>query len=879
MTKRSTATKHFKPKAIKTYASTEWLADSKKKYRQVFDRMETGYVYAEFSFYNKRFDDAPWHTTITLKVFAAGKGRRKEELGSIEVERDVMPDQPVIYIREGWGNEVKGSYWKEGEYVWEVLVDGDKVADTRFYIQDVGVVSTQENPYFSIEKILLYEGSNVGLPAAERIYYTEFPDKESRFIWAEVSATHTIGKNWMCEMTFNFYNDARQLKGTTTELLSVRKEEKSFSITSGWGSDHPGTWFIDNYTLEIVFMDTLLAVVPFTVGNDFIEGTPEVLRPSAAIVPAIAGAGIAPPDLELDQLTLDEVLRDMDALIGLESVKQRVREYATYLQFLQLRQERGFEDKQALNLHVVFTGNPGTGKTTVAKMLGRIYRKLGLLTKGHVHEVDRADLVGEYIGQTAPKVRAAIDRARGGILFIDEAYALARTGEEDSKDFGREVIELLVKEMSNGKGDIAIVVAGYPKEMETFINSNPGLKSRFTLRFDFPDYMPDELSRIADYAADKRVITLLPESKSILDEKLVEAYRSRDKSFGNARYVFSLIDEAKMNLGLRVMRTHPDASNISREDLANVLPEDILTIFDSKGKRRPQLPVDEALLKQALDELNKLVGLHSVKNEVNELVKLVRFYKETGRDVLNRFSLHTVFTGNPGTGKTTVARIVGKIYKALGILERGDVVECDRQALVGGFVGQTAIKTADVIEKARGSVLFIDEAYTLTQGGTNDYGREALESLLKRMEDMRGEIIVIVAGYTDNMKQFLEANPGLKSRFDRKIHFDDYSVEDLQLIAQHMLMKEGSVPEEAAAAHLAGFFTHLYKNKDKYFGNARAVRKVVEKALKNQHLRLASLDREARTPEALRLLTVEDVREFTADNDSLLEGDRRRIGF
>ena len=168
-------------------------------------------------------------------------------------------------------------------------------------------------------------------------------------------------------------------------------------------------------------------------------------------------------------------------------------------------------------------------------MMGRLYNKMGLLSKGHVHEVDRSDLVGEYIGQTAPKVKEAIQLARGGVLFIDEAYALARSA-EDSKDFGREVIEILVKELSNGPGDLAVIVAGYPKEMKTFLDSNPGLRSRFKLTFEFADYLPQELSKIAEFASQEKEVTLAPEAKVLVDEMITEAYRSRDRAFGNARF-------------------------------------------------------------------------------------------------------------------------------------------------------------------------------------------------------------------------------------------------------------------------------------------------------------------------------------------------------
>ncbi|MFK7971361.1 MAG: AAA family ATPase, partial [Bacteroidia bacterium] len=677
------------------------------------------------------------------------------------------------------------------------------------------------------------------------------------------------------ELVFNFYNDARQLKGRTVELFPVKGGEDKFTIASGWGSDFRGTWFLDHYTVEIVFMDTLIAVIPFTVGFEFEQGAPRLMQGQA---PVSFTLPTLPDPSEVDDLSLDEVLAELEGLVGLTEIKTRMREYAQYLQFINIRKAKGLEEGSTINLHAVFKGNPGTGKTTVARQLGRIYRKLGLLTRGHIHEVDRADLVGEYIGHTAPRVREAIQQARGGILFIDEAYALMRD-KEDSKDFGREVIELLVKEMSNGPGDLAVVVAGYPKEMESFMKSNPGLRSRFPTAFVFDDYIPDELSEIAQYAASKRQVELTGDAQERLHEHLIEAYRKRDRSFGNARYVFSMIDEAKLNLGLRIMKGEsPDS--LSLEDLSRLTENDILEIFNRKNRKTLSLPIDEDLLQQSLDQLNELVGLHDVKNEVHELVKLVRYYRETDLNVLNRFSLHSVFVGNPGTGKTTVAHLIGQIYRALGILERGEVVVADRASLVAQFIGQTAPKVEAAMEKARGSVLFIDEAYTLAQGGANDFGREAIDALLTRMEEMRGELVVIVAGYPDNMRQFLEANPGLKSRFDRQLTFPDYTPEELITVARSMLAQEGIIPVPDAEKHLEQYLNFIYNNRNKYFGNARAVRRVVELAIKQQHLRLAALPAKKRTKVASRTLILEDVEQFTAGDLSLLDvGKQGKVGF
>ncbi|MCC6412947.1 MAG: AAA family ATPase, partial [Saprospiraceae bacterium] len=530
------------------------------------------------------------------------------------------------------------------------------------------------------------------------------------------------------------------------------------------------------------------------------------------------------------------------------------------------------------NVHSVFIGNPGTGKTTVAKMMGRLYKKMGLLTKGHVHEVDRTDLVGEYIGQTAPKVKDAIEMARGGVLFIDEAYALARSA-EDSKDFGKEVIEILVKELSNGPGDLAVIVAGYPREMKTFLDSNPGLRSRFKLTFEFNDYLPQELSQIGEYASREKEVTLTPDAKLRIDEYILEAFRRRDRSFGNARFVHDLIDKAKLQLGLRLM-AQPDVRQLAPDALRLITGEDVEKVQITTKRALPSIPVDESLLAAALHELDSLIGMQNVKKEIRELVNLVRFYRDARRDVLGRFYLHTVLVGNPGTGKTTVARILTKIYKALGVLERGHMIETDRQGLVAGYVGQTAIKTAERIEEAMGGVLFIDEAYALTssgRGSQGDFGDEAIQTLLKRMEDHRGEFFVFVAGYPENMDAFLKANPGLASRFDKMFRFEDYSPEELLEIALHMFQQENYRVEEDAREHLGKYLVFLYQFRDKYFGNARTVRQVVMETIKNQNLRMH--DNKDHLEDELHTVALNDVSTFTFDKGKLSVFQRRGIGF
>jgi len=861
---------NYKFRDLKIFGSTEWLANNEKKYRLVYDEAECTFIYSELSFYNKLFDEQDWDVRMNLRCV---NHLDNTEICNLVADRTIRKDENIVYVREGWGVKTPGVYWKKGIYRWEAWIDNVFVAEKLFYVEEQGLVTDTVNPYFTLLDIKLYEGPDNNLPKKERKYLNAFSAADTRYVWVELSCENLVKGNeaWQCELFFNFKTHSGQLKGSIEKLMQVNHQEQYFECTIGWGSDLKGTWGNDVYSVDVVFMDQILATVIFEVGDE-VELADED-KPTSVLKPKtkLLAETVSPQD----EVKVKDVLKELDSLIGLDSIKKKVKEYTTYLNFIKLRKEKGFEDNEKINLHAVFTGNPGTGKTTVAKMLGKIYNELGLLSKGHVVEADRSDLVAEYIGQTAPKTKEIIKKAKGGILFIDEAYALARKN-DDSKDFGKESIEILLKEMSDGDGDLAIIVAGYPEEMGGFLDSNPGLKSRFSMYYDFPDYTPQELMQIADYTADKKAIKYSEEAREFLYKKLVDSYRDRDKSFGNARYVNKLIEDAKMNMGLRIMK-HENPASLSIEELSTISAEDVGKIFSASQRSIADIPIDEELLRAAMNTLHGMIGLGAIKQEIDELVKLVRFYKEIGKDIRQSFSLHAVFTGNPGTGKTTVARLLAQIYKALGILERGNLVECDRQALVGGYVGQTAIKTNEVINKAKGGVLFVDEAYALSEGGENDFGKEAIEAILKRMEDERGEFVVIVAGYTDNMKRFLESNPGLSSRFDRTLYFEDYNAEQLSEIALKMFAANSIYPDNKAKEHITAYMEFIFKTRNQYFGNARSVRKFVEESIKNQHLRLAKVEQEKRNKEMISELTFEDVEEFKIDYNAVAE--KRTIGF
>ena len=552
-------------------------------------------------------------------------------------------------------------------------------------------------------------------------------------------------------------------------------------------------------------------------------------------------------------VNIGESEKKLNALIGLVEIKESIKKIKAYA--------LSNKDNEALNIHMCFLGNPGSGKTEVARYIAGILYENRILPTNNIVEVDRSGLVSQYFGATAEKTSRVIARAMGGVLFIDEAYALGNNADHGVTDYGREAIDTLVKAMEDYRGKFCVIFAGYKNEMLQMLSINPGLKSRIQFTLDFPNYSRDELKQIAKMMVIHRQYTINDMALTrILD---VTDVKRKEANFANAREIRNILDQVIMCQNVRVA-----GSNDKELGLVDVNKyiHDANLILPSTGDG-----ADGHILTGA-EELDQLIGLSTIKR----MIKKIRAYaKKNSSD--SSFNLHMCFLGNPGTGKTEVARILSRILYDAGILPEAKLIETNSAGLIGQYVGETGQKTNRIIQDAMGGILFIDEAYALcpsnnTSGGSSSYGDEAISVLLKAMEDHRGQFCVILAGYKNEMGHMLDMNPGFRSRIQFSLEFPDYTDEELKEIAASFISAKKYTIDDAAIDRLLEVAAYYRKRPN--FANARTMRTIIDQVIMNQNLRAEDNEDDFQIIKA-------DVDDYIADEgiDIHAEAPRRRIGF
>ncbi|TFK32805.1 P-loop containing nucleoside triphosphate hydrolase protein [Crucibulum laeve] len=499
-------------------------------------------------------------------------------------------------------------------------------------------------------------------------------------------------------------------------------------------------------------------------------------------------------------------------LTGLKDVKESVR---TLVDSIQVNYRRELEEKEPIqiSLHRVFLGSPGTGKTTVAKLYGQILADLGLLSKGEVLVKNPADFIGSHIGESEAKTKGILANAMGKVLVIDEAYMLHSASDGHSSGAGAfktAVIDAIVAEVQSEPGeDRCLLLLGYKEQMmNMFQNVNAGLTRRFKIEdaFNFEDFSESELLQILNFKLKEQNLAATDDAKAVAMEVL---NRNRMRpNFGNAGEVENLLGKAK---GLWLSRFHQVAA---QDRPTNIVfePQD----FDTAFNRASHASI--------ADLFSDIVGHDDVKRKITEYQQIANTCKARKVDPRERIPTNFVFKGPPGTGKTTIARKMGQVYFDMGILSTRDVIECSASDLVGEYVGHTGPKTRKLFEKALGKVLFIDEAYRLGEGR---FAQEAVDELVGLLthESFKSKVIVILAGYDEDMNKLLSVNSGLSSRFPNDIIFHNMEPAGCLEVLRKQLQKNNVCLDDLADASSAGYheMTRLVKDLTSLpgWGNAR----------------------------------------------------------
>ena len=447
----------------------------------------------------------------------------------------------------------------------------------------------------------------------------------------------------------------------------------------------------------------------------------------------------------------------------------------------------------------------------------------------------------------------------GGVLFIDEAYTL-KANDQDA--FGAEAIDTLLKRLEDDRGKFICIVAGYTNQMHDFIDSNPGLKSRFTQTIHFEDYTADELTQIFINMAEAKKFVVDEEMQQAVNRLFQQLYLRRDKNFGNAREARRIFDQTVERQSQRLVKEMSQPGVQVCDDEANGFQFDDMYRFKVEDLPSTQSAPARSL-DEVLSELEEFIGMRSVKNAIRRLAVQSMFIKQRaaiGAGNVQQMTMNFILTGNPGTGKTSIARKMGEVLQAIEVLPTSNVIEASRATLVGKYMGETPKIVNAMCDKAMGGILFIDEAYTLSDQN-DQYGKEAIDTLMKRMEDDRGKFVVIAAGYQDKMEEFLQMNAGLASRFTHKLHIEDYNEDELLAIFKKMAEKEQYTLSPTAEFKALDVICKMLSKKDETFGNAREIRNMLDETIQQLSVRVAELPPDQVTKETYQLILPEDIKE------------------
>ena len=555
-----------------------------------------------------------------------------------------------------------------------------------------------------------------------------------------------------------------------------------------------------------------------------------------------------------------KAIERLESLVGLENIKQSIMAHASLVNLNKRRMELGLFN-QLPPMHMVFTGNPGTGKTTVAELIGEIYYGMGVLSSGHLVEVDRSKLVGQYIGDTEKNTLNAIKSAAGGVLFIDEAYNLF-TNEPDRRDFGLRVIETLLTYLSMEKTNMIVILAGYTIEMENLLQSNPGLKSRFSYIFHFNDYTPEQLMKIGSFVMKKEQYEITPEAEKKLTQYVINAYSNKDEHFGNGRFITRLLTTKIIpNVSDRLYKMDP--STITQKDLVTITEADIPEVEE----HRKMLSWDSAIIDDALEQLNELAGLEHVKKALGEYVVMLRA-NYVNKTPMTGSHMTWHFLGNTGTGKSTVAEILCRIMQGAGLIPTNHFTILNIEEFANAN-NPTAIIEKSML-KATDGMLFLD----LDSPNYTNYNVDFLQFWIEnKRKELNMNVAVVIARTNDDsdaVARNLVQHGVVPS--NHILVFEDFNTSELMGVFLYLLKKQFSLDiTDEAKEVIAKCIDQLYKNRQSFAVNARTMQLLASTVAQVAQLRIFKEESAERN-----LVIKADTDRLEWSDDSLLY---RRIGF
>lgn len=546
--------------------------------------------------------------------------------------------------------------------------------------------------------------------------------------------------------------------------------------------------------------------------------------------------------------SFDRTMNKLNNLVGLKKLKYNIESHLNLVRFTQLRSRNGLKATMP-PLHMIFTGNPGTGKTTVAGLLGEIYASIGVLQTGNVVYMDRKKLVGQYIGDTEENTKNALKQAHGNILFIDEAYTLVGDP-DDKKDYGPKVLECLLEELSKEQTDMIIILAGYPDEMEKMLDSNKGLKSRFPYTFHFEDYTEDELVEIAIRTAEQDGYTFSNEAlarvRTLIHREIEHAARDQ-KHFGNARMVTRLISTQIIpNMSRRVLSASD--LTVSAQRLSCIVAEDI------PARLETDYAPDEALINRTLQQLDEMVGLADIKRTLHNIVTITRSRQQKQEDIFETIPRQWTFTGSTGTGKSSIAQLLAQLMHAFHLISSDRMTQLRMpQSQAGMWTPYEVDKMLrDTMKQSGQGLLFIDLDDIANLHMDIQWLRCKLTSLTA---EMPGSYAFVIAVDDRRLTTQLIDMPISTS----VLHFEDYTAEELLAILQQRLTKHAYCMTPEAETEVYQHILDICAKRNASLANARTIRHIYTAITSAAEIRLAN---SPTTPSPVTI-TQEDISSFT----------------